>query len=450
MAKTSPRSALTLGAVAVTCGLLLTGCSTGSTTPTAAAEVSQSDIDTAMTTPTTITFWTWNKSQPEIDLFEAEYPDITVDLVNVGSGADYYTKLSSALSAGKGAPDVAQIEYQHMPAYILGGEFADLTPYIDPESESKFASSAWSQIATDAGVFGIPQDTGPTGLLYRSDLFAGAGITEAPATWADFADDAALIHAANPAQYIANISPSNGSATLGLFAQAGATPFSFDGESTVSIDLTGEDMVEVAEYWQNLVDADLVSTDPDFTDQWYQGLASGKYASWVAAAWGPLFLQGTAEDTSGNWSAAKMPQWAAGEDVSANVGGSANTVIATSENPIAAAKFAEFINTDQASVMDMVTNQSLFPASTEALADPAFTDATNEFFGGQKVNALFSEISPTVGTDFQWLPFMDPVFESYNTTFGKALTDGTDLVDGLAAWEAAIVDYATSQGFTVK
>jgi multiple sugar transport system substrate-binding protein len=45
---------------------------------------------------------------------------------------------------------------------------------------------------------------------------------------------------------------------------------------------------------------------------------------------------------------------------------------------------------------------------------------------------------------------MDPVFESYNTTFGKALTDGTSLVDGLQAWQDAIVDYAESQGFTVQ
>jgi len=98
----------------------------------------------------------------------------------------------------------------------------------------------------------------------------------------------------------------------------------------------------------------------------------------------------------------------------------------------------------------MVTQQSLFPASTEALADPAFTDAKNTFFGGEQVNKLFSDISPTVGTDFQWLPFMDPAFESYNTTFGKALTDKTDLTAGLKAWQESIITYAQSQGFTVK
>jgi multiple sugar transport system substrate-binding protein len=449
MGKRVPKTAMALGAMVATAGLLLSGCSS---TPAAthAASVSQADIAKAMKTPTTITFWTWNKSQPEIDLFEKQYPAIKVNLVNVGSGDDFYTKLDSALSAGKGAPDVAQVEYQQMPSYILGKDFADLTPYLSSSDKSKFAASAWGQVTTSAGVYGVPQDTGPLGLLYRSDIFSDAGITTPPATWADFAADAAIIHAKNPSQYIANISPSNASATLGLFAQAGATPFSYDGKKTVSIDLTSTKMVQVAQFWQKLVDENLVSTDPDFTDQWYQGLASGKYASWVSAAWGPQFLQGTAAGTSGKWSAAKLPQWSAGQDVSANVGGSADTVIASSKNPIASAKFAEFINTNQTSVMDMVNQQFIFPASKAALADPTFIASTNTFFAGQQVNKLFSSISPTVGSTFQWVPFMNSVFEFYNTSFGKALTTKGDLVAGLKAWQTQSISYAKTQGFTVK
>ncbi|NQX29963.1 extracellular solute-binding protein [Microbacteriaceae bacterium VKM Ac-2854] len=448
MRSLSLRTVTKLAAIAVGSVLVLAGCSATAAAP--ATEVSASDIDAAMSTPTTITFWTWNDLSAEVAMFEEKYPDITVDLVNVGSGADYYTKLRSALKAGKGAPDVAQIEYHNMPSFILEKQFADLTPYLDPDLSSQFADFAWDQVATDDGVYGVPQDTGPLGLLYRNDIFAANGINEAPATWQDFAADAATIHAADPAQYIANISPSNATATLGLFWQGGATPFGYDGDSTVKIDLTSPEMVAVAEYWQTLVDADLVSVDPDFTDQWYQGLASGKYASWVAAAWGPLFLQGTAADTAGAWSAAKLPQWKAGEDVSGSVGGSANTVIATSENPIPAAKFAEFINSDHDSALHMGTDLFLFPAATTALEDPAFTDQPVEFFGGQKVNELYSEISPTVSSDFQWLPFMDPVGEAYNDTFGKALTDGTSLVDALQDWQDQVVDYATSQGFTVE
>ncbi|UFS60670.1 extracellular solute-binding protein [Subtercola endophyticus] len=448
MARSARRSAMALAASAVALGLLLSGCA-GSASSAPAATTSQADIDKAMTTPTTITFWTSNKLQDEVDLFEKKYPAITVNLVDSGSGTDYYTKLRSAIKAGNGAPDVAQIEYHHMPSFILQGSLDDLTPYGAADVKDKFATFAWNQVATDKGIYGIPQDTGPLGLLYRNDIFAASNI-KAPTTWDEFATDAAIIHAANPSQYIANISPSNASATMGLFWQAGAQPFSYDGDKTVSINLDSPEMVKVAEYWQKLVQAGTVSTDPDFTDQWYQGLASGRYASWVSAAWGPLFLQGTAADTAGKWTASTLPQWAAGENKSGSVGGSANAVISTTANPIPSAVFAEFLNSDPESTLTMGTKQFLFPAAKATLANPAFTDQPVEFFGGQKINELFSQISPTVNPDFQWLPFMDPVFDSYNATFGKALTDKTSLTDALTEWQKQVVDYATSQGFTVK
>lgn len=431
--------------------LAVAGCSSStsgaSSTPTT---VSQEAIDAALSTPTTLTVWSWNDIQSSIDAFEKQYPDITVNLVNVGSGSDYYTKLRSALQAGKGAPDVAQIEYQHIPSFVLGGNLVDLTPYLSATTADSFEPFAWKQVVVHDGVYGIPQDTGPMGLLYRTDIFAAAGLTQAPATWDEFATDAQAIHATNPDQYIANISPSNASATLGLFWQAGATPFSYDGDKTVKIDLTSPQMTKVAEYWQKLVDAHLVTVDPDFTDQWYQGLASGRYASWASAAWGPFFLQGTASDTAGLWKAAELPQWDASKPASGSIGGSADVVLAGGEHEIAAAEFVKFLNSDPASNLTKTLSQSFFPALTQTLDDPAFTDAPVDFFGGQQVNALFAQISPTVNQDFTWLPFMDPVFESYNTTFGKALTDGTSLVDGLQAWQDAVVAYAKDQGFTVE
>src|SRR5918912_1353468 len=63
----------------------------GGSTSSPAQSVSQADIDKAMTTPTTLTFWTWvpNINQ-EVALFEKKYPAIKVNVVNAGQGADAY------------------------------------------------------------------------------------------------------------------------------------------------------------------------------------------------------------------------------------------------------------------------------------------------------------------------------------------------------------------------
>ena len=80
----------------------------------------------------------------------------------------------------------------------------------------------------------------------------------------------------------------------------------------MTIDVNSAEAKEIAAYWTELIQADLISTDVDFNDAWYQGLANGKYAGWLTAAWAPVFLQGTAESTSGLWRAAPLPQWTAG------------------------------------------------------------------------------------------------------------------------------------------
>ena len=66
-------------------------------------------------------------------------------------------------------------------------------------------------------------------------------------------------------------------------------------------------------------------------------------AGWLTAAWAPVFLQGTIKPTSGKWAATSLPQWAAGQNVSGNWGGSTDVVLNSSKNKIAAYELAKFI-----------------------------------------------------------------------------------------------------------
>jgi multiple sugar transport system substrate-binding protein len=98
----------------------------------------------------------------------------------------------------------------------------------------------------------------------------------------------------------------------------------------------------------------------------------------------------------------------------------------------------------------LTKEQSLFPAATSQLEDNAFITGKSDFYGGQAVNGLFADISSTVDTGFQWLPFMDFVYSSYEDTLGSAIASKGDLSAGLDAWQDAVVQYANQQGFTVK
>jgi multiple sugar transport system substrate-binding protein len=410
----------------------------------------QDEIDAALAEPTTLTFWSWVPDiEKQVALFEEAYPAVDVEVVNAGQGLDQYTKLRTALTAGEGAPDVAQIEFQYIPSFTVNDSLLDLRPYGAEELESQFVDWTWSQVkGDDGGVYAIPQDTGPMGMLYREDILSAAGI-EPPKTWEEFAEAARTLRASNPDVYFTNLAPNDPGAYTGLLWQAGAEPFTEAEDGRIGINLADEAATQVADYWSGLVQEDVVSTDPDFTDQWYQGLNTGKYATWLTAAWGPAFLSGSAKDTAGKWRAAPLPQWEGSEEVAGNWGGSTSAVLQTSENPIAAAAFAMFINSDPASTEALANEQFLFPATTALLQDPAFIEQESEFYGGQRVNEVFAAISETVDTSFVWSPFQDQVFSDWNETVGAALVDKGDVAEGTRAWQDRVVGFAETQGFTV-
>jgi multiple sugar transport system substrate-binding protein len=443
-------------AAAASSAWFLAACSGGEPEAPAAAPQSpqlipQSDIDAAMNTETTLTFWTWVPDiEKEVKLFTTKYPKIKVNVTNVGQGGPHYQKLRSTIQSGQGAPDVAQVEFQFINSFTLGeGDLLDLTPYAPPTLKDSYPEWVWSQVFTNGGLWGIPQDTGPMGLLYREDLLQQAGL-ETPKTYDDFAAAAQTYHSKNPKNFLVNVAPNQAGQFVAFLWQAGVRPFSFDGQQTVKVDLASEQAKTVAKYWGDLVTSGAASNDTDFTDSWYQGLANGKYATLLIAAWGPVFLQGTAGKTSGKWRAADLPQWDAGTVVSSNWGGSTDAVLKLSKNQIAASQLALFINTDKKSALTMANEQFLFPALNEILTDPSFLNQEFKFYGGQKVNEKFAQISETVGTDFQWLPFMDFVYTNYPETLGKAFADKTDAVAGLQAWQDACAKFAKDQGFTVS
>ena len=418
--------------------------------PQSASQVPQTEIDKAMDTATTLTFWTWVPDiQNEIKLFTTKYPKIKVNLVNVGQGAPHYQKLRTAIQAGKGAPDVAQVEFQYINSFTLGdGNLLDLTPHVPATLKDSYPEWVWSQVNTNGGLWGIPQDTGPMGLLYRDDLLTQAGI-EPPKTWDDFAAAAQTYHSKNSKSYLVNFSPAQPGQFVAYLWQAGVRPFTFDGQQTVKVDLANAEAQKIAKFWGDLVTSGAASTDTDFADTWYQGLANGKYAALPIAAWGPVFLQGTAGKTSGKWRAVDLPQWDASKVVSSNWGGSTDAVLKLSKNPIAASQFALFLNTNKESALKFANEQFLFPAMKEILTDPSFVNQESKFYGGQKVNEKFAQISETVSPDFQWLPFMDYVYTNFNETLGKAFADKTDPVAGLQQWQDACAKFAKDQGFTV-
>jgi multiple sugar transport system substrate-binding protein len=436
--------------VSLTASLVLLGL--GQMPANAASAPTAAQIAKAMNTPTTIKFWTWvGGIDAEVKAFNAKYPKIKVVVQNVGQGGPHYQKLRAGAASGKGLPDVAQVEFQYIPTFNQIGLLADIKPYVSKDFKKKFADWTVSQVTGPKGeILAVPQDTGPMGMLYRKDIFAKYGIS-VPKTWDEFAAAAKKLNAADPNVYLTNFSPNEPGGFNGLGWQAGARPFTPKSASSYKISLNDAGAVKTAKYWGDLVASGAVSVDPAWNNDWYAGFNNGKYATWLTAAWGPLFLAGQAKDTSGKWAAAPLPQWKAGQNVSGNWGGSTSAVMKASKNQIAAAVFAEFINSDPSSTSILSSPpQFLFPAAQAALESEKFTADKPAFFDGQQVNKVFSEINKTVAKDFSWSPFQDQVYQEWQNTVGKAIATKGDVTAALNALQDNVVKYAIAQGFTVS
>jgi len=95
------------------------------------------------------------------------------------------------------------------------------------------------------------------------------------------------------------------------------------------------------------------------------------------------------------------------------------------------------------------TVQNLFPSTTALLSDPSLVGQKDAFFGGQTVNQIFSGLSSTVNTGWQWPPFLDQAVTDWTSTIGKALSSKGNVATATDQWESQLTAYAKNQGFNV-
>jgi multiple sugar transport system substrate-binding protein len=407
------------------------------------------DMAAELKKPATITVWAWTPGTDEaVKMFEKAYPNIKVKLQNVGQGPPHYRKVRTVLKSGKGLPDVIQVEFQYIPSFTLTKSLLDITPYVPSNFLSNYPEWIQKQINIGGGIYGVPWDSGPVGLIYRKDLLDKAGITTPIKTWDEFAQDAIKYHKANPKSYLVNLPGGQTGQWLALFWQNGARPFTSDPEN-MKVNLTDPKIKQVTEYWDKLYQAGAISHDADFNDAWYQGFAKGRYAGWLSAAWGPIFLQDYTKSSKGEWRAQPLPQWQEGQNVSGNWGGSTLAVIKQSKYPAAATEFARWILTEKQPVEMFSFERFLFPPQNTMLNNDSWLTKPYDFYGGQEVNKVYAGIAATVDKGWQW----DPIHEYVNTTGddikAKYVDQGKGATAALQPWQDAVVNYAKQQGLKV-
>jgi len=395
-----------------------------------------------------LTFWQWVPGADKaVALWNQTHPNIHVTLENIPSGGSGgYAKMHAALKAGN-APDLAQVEYQEVPGFLLDKGLEDLTSNGASHYESQFTPWQWKQCEYNGHVYCIPQASGPMGFFYREDLFRRAGITQPPATWAEYEQDAIKIHQQNPNEYIGTFPPGNSAWFTALAWQAGAKWFGTSGNSwTVNIDNPATE--QVASYWDRLRTEGVIKTEPDFSNGWYKDLQTGNIAGWVSAQWGDGILKGNAPKTAGKWRVAPLPQWTAGDTASANWGGSSTAVLAGSSHVKEAEEFAVWLNTDPQSVNLLIQGAYGWPAAVSGFQGSAL-DEPSSFFGGQRYNDIFAESDKNIDESWGWIPTIDEAYQHLDDGFEAAVAGHGSFLDTVKSAQSQVMDDLQAKGLSV-
>ncbi len=431
-----PSRRRTLGAVTAAALLLTAGCGGGSGTESGDG-------------PVELTFWTWAPNMEQVvQTWNDTHPDVQVTVNKQDGGDAAVTKLLTAVKAGDGAPDLMQAEYQKIPTLVSSDALADISGELGDDVAGTFPDSVWNSVTLGSdAVYAVPQDSGPMMFFYRTDLFEQHGIA-VPTTWAEYADAARELHAADPSVFLGTFSANDPGWFAGLSQQAGASWWGVEGDAW-DVDIDSEPTRQVASYWGGLVQEGVIANTPMYTPEWNAALNDGTQAGWVGAVWSPAVLEGNAADTAGKWAAAPLPQWDPTNPAGGNWGGSATAVTTQSEHPAEAAEFAQWLNTDPEAVKALADVAGVYPAATEAATEalsdpPAFLSNQPDYYD------VVGEVAET-SNDFTYGPNVNVAYSAYTDAFGKAAEQRSAeaFTQALQVMQATTVEDLENTGFTV-
>ena len=366
------------------------------------------------------------------------HPNVEIKVVS-RQFADHHTAMTTALSTSFYLPDVMALEVGYVGRFAQGGGLEDLSrePYSIRSYGSQYVPFALAQATSRSGaVVAAPTDIGPGTLLYRTDILARAGVSEAELTqsWDGYVDAGIRIKARTGAYLLAHAREMKD-----ILIRTGVRPgegLYFDNQSRVLVNSPRfARAFELAlKVRRNKLDARVSA----WSNEWSEGFKRGTLATQMSGAWLAGHLNNwLAPGTKGAWRAAQLPEgaWAA-------YGGTFFAIAhgAPAANKPMAWEFIRFMTLDRERQLAAFKSQDAFPALLAA-HDDAFLDQPIEFLGGQPARLLWRDAARrTSAVDVHKQDAF--ASEVIDTELDKVLDQGKDIATALADAERLLAKRA--------
>lgn len=292
--------------------------------------------------------------QTIVDAFEAENPDITVEVTTLPYN-DYFTALQTDLAAGTVA-DVFDTNYDSFPQLAANGVFAPLT-VADPDA---YRGSLLEAYSADGVQYALPSSFSTVVLYYNKDLFDAAGLDYPSSDWTWADEEAAAVALTDQAAGVwGDHQPVSFYEFYKVLAQNGGEFLNADG---TAVAFNTPEGIEAAQWLVGKSGTTMPTIEqgqgtPDFDTNLFK---DGKLAMLHTGIW----VFGAVADVPFGWDIAVEP---GNTQQASAVFSNAVGVSATSEHVEAATKWAEFLTSSSTMVdIRLDAGWELPPISDEA------------------------------------------------------------------------------------
>lgn len=342
-----------------------------------------------------ITVWAWdpafniaamNKAK---EAYAEVNPDLTVNIVENAQN-DIVQKLNTGLNSGstKGLPNIVLIEDYRAQSFLQSypDAFYELTDVINAED---FADYKIGPTSVDGKQYGVPFDSGVTGMYVRTDYLEQAGYTLEDLQDIDWK------------QYIEigkDVKEKTGKAMLTqdpndlgiirmMIQSAGSWYTAEDGSTPAIADNAA--MKTAFETYKELMDSGIVKVISDWS-QFVGGMNSGEVASVPTGNWITPSIKAEASQ-SGQWAVAPLPTLPGveGSVHASNLGGSSWYVMNVDGKEAAAEFLKQTFGSDVDLYQTLNTDVGVI-GTLKAAAEGEAYKAEDEFFKNQKVVSDFA------------------------------------------------------------
>jgi lactose/L-arabinose transport system substrate-binding protein len=254
---------------------------------------------------------------------------------------------------------------------------------------SGFAPYKVELMTLDGQVYGMPFDSGVTGLYYRKDYLEAAGFKPQDMqdlTWDRFIEIGKQVEE-KTGKKMMGLDPNDAGLVRIIMQSAGQWYFDKEGKPNI----TGNAALKAAlETIGKIMQANIYKPANGWSD-WVGTFTSGDVATVVTGVW----ITGTVKaqpDQSGNWGVAPIPALSIeGATHASNLGGSSWYVLESSEEKAEAIDFLNEIYAKDIDFYQKILQDRGAVGSLLAARGGAAYEAADPFFGGEKVWQNFSD-----------------------------------------------------------